>query len=295
MYRAGLRGYQAQPGRDGAMRARNMFRCRIMFWIPGCLMMEPKQNSRDKIMGADVAASPHCPRRGGHQAWEARQSARGGFEAGPGPKPETVFRSPSRRSRAGRCPRRLSDGAEAPTDRLWRMVSPLRRSPGRNPDPASAGPLAEASGPPGEPATEAACPPAQLPGRNPVLPDRSERPKPPVPTGGSPETCVPFPPGFPRTGALVPPAGSEPEGSESWALDEACHFRLSQRTSPQLPPGGGFVSRPAFVRSALVLADFPRPRSGCGPQSSDRCRSSSRPRPVNVIQSDSHQAESACG
>jgi len=31
-------------------------------------------------MGAGVAASPHCPFAGGHQAWEARQSAPGGFE-----------------------------------------------------------------------------------------------------------------------------------------------------------------------------------------------------------------------
>ena len=206
-------------------------------------------------MGAGVAASPHCPVAAGYQAWEARQSAglfrgrvgaggsftvsgvlaklalRFGFPAGSpsGPKP---WRFAARQIRnRGSGPRRL-------------------RSRSRSSVPPPAGlPLAEALGLPWQsmdlhPGSAA----SQLPGRNPVLPDdsRAEAPSSPVAARRLASRFLPDR----RQTEVRPCLDRQPEGRRPWALHEACHSRFCSRTSPQLPHGGGFVSRPGLHSAA---------------------------------------------
>ena len=58
-----------------------------------------------------------------------------------------------------------------------------------------------------------------------------------------------FLPGRRRT-EVRPCLDREPEGPRPWAFHEACHSRFRSRTSPQLPHGGGFVSRPGLHSAA---------------------------------------------
>lgn len=64
-------------------------------------------------------------------------------------------------------------------------------------------------------------------------------------------------PAFRRTDlcglASVPAVVSRPETRRprlGWALSKPCRFRIRVWASPQLPPGGGFVSRPASLQIA---------------------------------------------
>jgi hypothetical protein len=121
----------------------------------------------------------------------------------------------------------------------WRFAA--RQEEGRNPKPAA----------------------SQLPGRNPVLPDRSgaEAPFRPVAVR--------------RLASRFCRAGREPEGPRpacsaptrrSRPLGALRSLPLSHplKASPQLPHGGGFVSRPAFaLRTALPGGTEGPLRSGC--------------------------------
>lgn len=75
-------------------------------------------------MGADVAASPHCPAADGHQAWEARQSALGCFESRSEPGARTRPPGSFRRRGAFGFPRWLPVRAEALAVRRWRIGNP---------------------------------------------------------------------------------------------------------------------------------------------------------------------------
>lgn len=103
-------------------------------------------------MGAGVAAGPHCPVAGGHQAWEARQSAWGGFETGPGRGPKRRFPGSfaRRRPRSG-FPAGSPSGPKPWRFAAWRIWN--SRSASRLPVTAAealvpelAGSLAEAAG-----------------------------------------------------------------------------------------------------------------------------------------------------
>ena len=146
-----------------------------------------------KEMGADVAASPHCPIAAEYQAWEARQSAgrfRGRVQAGGSGHD---LRGPS-----GACAPFGFPAGSPSGPKPWRFAarqirnrgsgSRRRRSRSRSSGPPSAGfPRPKPWDLPGGPWTCALGPPvSQLPGRNPVLPDASG-PK-PFPAGGSAPT-----------------------------------------------------------------------------------------------------------
>ena len=88
----------------------------------------------------------------------------------------------------------------------------------------------------------------------------------------------------------------EPESSSGsgWAPHDACRFRIRSRTSPQLPPGGGFVSRPA-LRAVASSPGGTRRSVSLGPwlgRLSSVAGRSSRPRTKAVMKIESHQADS---
>jgi hypothetical protein len=186
-------------------------------------------------MGAGVAAGPHCP-VASNPAWEARRSALGGFEnsaSEPGallPLPPESIHGRSRFQVSPLAPRpgpkpwrfaawqiwnlRSSSRLRDPGSRsfgfaaggiLGRNLGSARRSMDRNPWSAN----------------------SQLPGRNPVLPDRSG-PK-PFSAGGDALTEIPLSAGLVLDPKVRCPACRflEPEGSRfRWALHEACRFRI---------------------------------------------------------------------
>ena len=186
-------------------------------------------------MGAGVAAGPHCP-FASNPAWEARRSALGGFEKS-APEPGARLPFPPE-SLHGRSRFQVSPLAPRPGPKPWRFAAwrfgtcvplptfavPESRSPRfrsrRDPRPKPRFRLAV----PG-PKSRAAI--SQLPGRNPVLPDRSG-PK-PFSAGGSALTEVPLSAGLVLDPKVRCPAcrSLEPEGSRfRWALHEACRFRI---------------------------------------------------------------------
>src|SRR5688500_18003970 len=139
-------------------------------------------------MGADVAASPHCPVRLNTKPGR-RGSPLGGFEVGDEPGARTpssgVVRGLALLSVSPRAPRQGRSPGGSP---LADPEPGFRLPPPAAPEPklgAACGrtALAEACTLPGGPWTEVLGPPvSQLPGRNPVLPDASgtEVPLPPV-------------------------------------------------------------------------------------------------------------------
>ena len=186
-------------------------------------------------MGAGVAASPHCPFAG-----DTRPGRRGSprwavsrFE------PEPGARAPILRSPSGACAPSGFPAGSPSGPKPWRFAAWQfrNRGPGSccpaKPPPkhrfrVPAGlPLAEAAGLPGSPWTCVLGPPAsQLPGRNPVLPEGSG-PKPFLRRWQRADLR----PAFCRTGTWTEvrrPAcfGSVPEGPGTWALDDACRFRI---------------------------------------------------------------------
>ena len=211
-----------------------------------------------KQMGAGVAASPHCPAAAGYQAWEARQSAgrfrsrvrAGGsyLTSGVLPVPEGAFR----------LPRGLPVRAEALAVRRSADPEPgSRLPPSMDPEPklgslsgrtAFGRSLSPASSPwtcvlglrfRSSRAEARSCPTIRWPKPSPRRWQRAD-----------------LRPAFCRTGPdrspflpLVP----YPKVRDLWALHEACHFRFRSRTSPQLPHGGGFVSRPGLRSTASCL------------------------------------------
>jgi hypothetical protein len=226
-------------------------------------------------MGAGVAAGPHCPIAGGHQAWEARQSAWDGFGTLPGPGAlAPVPGVPSRSAGSVRgVPAGSPSGPKPWRFAAWRIWNsrPASRLPVTAAEalvPEPAGSLAEAAGSAWqvhEPKLWALAGFA-APGTRPGPARQSVRPKPPfcrwrcvnpeIPLSAGqafhPEGCPSCLPDSVRPGA----------SGFGWALHEACRFRIRQRASPQLPPGGGFVSRPASARALRLVG---RKGSSLGP------------------------------
>ena len=187
-------------------------------------------------MGAGVAAGPHCP-IASIPAWEARRSALGGFEvAAPEPGVRTPFPPGSVGGRSRfRFPRGLPVRAEAlavrrsadselaslfPPSRSLRpkLRFRVRRDPRPKPRFRQAG-----HGP-----RSWALPGSQLPGRSPVLPDKSE-PK-PLFAGGGALTEIPLSAGPVLNPKVRCPAwvvSRVPEGRlETVGAFETCRFRI---------------------------------------------------------------------
>ena len=257
--------------------------------------------TRPKEMGADVAASPHCPVAVGYQAWEARQSAgrfRGGRRAGGS---DHFPRGPSGARAPFGFPRGLPVRAEALAVRLGRSGTGV-------PAPAIRDTEAEARGRLRQDSLGRSLSPAwrsmdlrpgsagsQLPGRSPVLPDASgaEAPSPPVAarrlasrfcrtgTGPKPLACR-FDPGpeGPKPGRFTKPAAF------ASAQGQARSFRLAAASSAAL----------AFARPPHAWWDRRPLRSGCGwegfpPLPVDRLGHGSEA----VRESESRQGDSDCG
>jgi hypothetical protein len=258
-------------------------------------------------MGAGVAASPHCPNR--RFTKPGRRGARAGLfrnRAEPGartlvsgvlPRPEGHFRFP----------RGLPVRAEALNG------SPLGGSEAEASSSDRGDPKAEAPSSPGwilkaEASWSAwqamdrnpgSCRFAAPGSENPVLPDvpLAEASFPPV---AALRTEVPLSAGLtfgsedpPDRPGLVP---SAPEGASGpgWALLEACRLCIRIRASPQLPPSGGFVSRPAFPRRLLFVWWDNEARFASWPwlgRLSSVAGRSSRPRRKAVTSFESHQAD----
>lgn len=242
-------------------------------------------------MGADVAASPHCPLADGHQAWEARQSARavseeavraGAWASLPGvrPAPRGAFRFAPRAPRRGRSPERFAARQVRRTFR-FRPCRPRRlraetlRRRGRQV------PSAEASGLPGS-LSNRGCerpPCSQLPfpcGSGPAR--RSAKPK----LSLSPVAARRLASRFCRTGRKTcvlglpwwsPKARRLPE---TWALHEACRIPHPLKGKPatsawrrlRQPPG---PSLPRILPSRRM--NEPRFARAVAGKASDRCRS----------------------
>ena len=190
-------------------------------------------------MGADVAAGPHCPFAGGHQAWEARQSARAVSE--PCPDRGSGRRFPGFRSEAQAsfgmsplAPRQGRSPGGSPLGGFGTRV-PLPAFPSPPPKPwcrSRRDPWPKPLVPPGESMgrSPGLSPVSQLPGPGPVLPDspfgrslpsrrwRCVNPKIPLSAGQAVH-----PEGFPsRLSGSFRPKASGP----GWALHEACRFRI---------------------------------------------------------------------
>lgn len=143
-----------------------------------------------KIMGADLAASPHCP-FASDLAWKARPFAPGDFEGRKPRQAPAPLPPESERSRSSiRFPRGLPVRAEALAVRLLadskpKLLFPLWRFLRPKPVvPLAAGSRAEAPVPPDKSMSLKlwVLAGSQPPGRNPVLPDEqeAEAPFPPV-------------------------------------------------------------------------------------------------------------------
>jgi hypothetical protein len=260
-----------------------------------------------KIMGAGVAAGPHCPSTG---TWPGRQGVPHRAVSSDG------ARTGGSRRRFLRGPFPAEAGAGFPAGSPTRAEAlAVRRSAVRNSRPSSPhrGSSAEASVPMmAGSSAEASVPPGVHGPKSWVRRFRSSRAE----TRSCPTNPEPKPhprrwrrldrsPAFRR-------AGPEPEGPVSrlkasrlpegrletlWALHEACRFRFRSRTSPQLPPRGGFVSRPALASVRPAARRRPaRFRLGLWlGRLSPVAGRSSRPRVNAVMKSESVQALSACG
>ena len=160
----------------------------------------------------------------------------------------------------------------------WRFAARQIRKAGGLPAPPSwTASLRLGSAPAGPPGTRPGGPPDRRPAEADNPPLRSSRAEArSCPAGSGPK---PFPVRWQpagRASALLPgvrrPEGPLPPGwprtrrsAEPWALYEACRCRIRSRASPQLPPGGGFVSRPAFRggRRSCLVGQRILFRSGC--------------------------------
>lgn len=229
-----------------------------------------QSRARPKIMGAGIAAGPHCPFA--LDPAETVSPATGGFEGRrPGPKsrrtkprkakpqrtkPRSRFlRGPSAAEATFRFPRGLPDRAEALAVRRWRFRSRSFSSClGGHLRPKPSVPRPAGSRP--KPWFRLASPWAEALGHCRVRSSRAEARS--CPTLSKPKLLsgrwqrADRSPTFRR-------AGPEPEGPVSGLSGSAGPKTLgsdgrsrsmplshSLRASPQLPPGGGFVSRPAF-------------------------------------------------
>lgn len=253
-------------------------------------------------MGAGVAASPHCPVAAGYQAWEARQSAgrfRGRVRAGgSGHDLRGPFGSLRSLPVSPRAPRQGRSPGGSPLGRSGTGVPvPAGCEAGaeaRFPLPAGL-PSAEASGLPWQsmdlrPGSAA----SQLPGRNPVLPDDSKAEALSSPVAAR-RLASRFLPDRRRT-EVRPCLDREPEGPRPWAFHEACHSRFRSRTSPQLPHGGGFVSRPGLHSAASSPGGT---RGRFAPAVAGKAFDLAIDRLGHglevVMECDSHQGDSDCG
>ena len=222
-------------------------------------------------MGAGVAASPHCPVAAEYQAWEARQSAgrfRGmrsgpgawtassgflsepkllqGFPAGSptGPKP---WRFAARQFRnRGSVSRHRRAVAEARfrlrQDSFGRSLSPAWQPLDFRLRPAV----------------------SQLPGRNPVLPDAVGTEVPSAPVAAR-RLASRFLPDRRRTEIRCLPFRSRTRGFDTLGALRSLPLTHPLKASPQLPHGGGFVSRPGLrFTASIAWWDKRRLGSGCG-------------------------------
>ena len=219
-------------------------------------------------MGADVAASPHCPVAVGYQAWEARQSA-GRFRV---------------RDRAGGSLRDLRgpSGACAPSGfpagspsgpKPWRFATWQIRNRGSGSRHRRTRSRSSAPPPAGRLPAEAFSPAWQVHGRGPgscrFRSSRAEawscpamkEPKPclrrwqradlrPASAGQMTDRSPSLPLGF-RNPKVAKPLGALRSLPLSHPL----------KASPQLPHGGGFVSRPGLRSSASLPGGTIRPLS----------------------------------
>ena len=187
-----------------------------------------------KVMGADVAASPHCPCRGWTPGLGGEAVRVGRFRE---PDPSRglgcrSFRSPSGARGSFRFPRWLPVRAEALAVRrsadpkILRSRLPPPRHRSRSSVSLERDPSAKASGSArqsiGRSLWAAA---SQLPGRSPVLPDQvgAEAPSRPVAVRGPKSRCCRTDIGPKPRICLV---GSRPEPGSLWALYETCRFRI---------------------------------------------------------------------
>ena len=254
-------------------------------------------------MGADVAASPHCPVAVGYQAWEARQSAwavsrHRDPSRGPGPHSSGVLPALARLPVSPRAPRQGRSPGGSPRQirnrgsgsRRLRAVAEARFRPRAGklrpkPPPCLAVPgLASrvcrfaAPGPKPGPAR-------RVWDRNPVRP------------GGGARTCVPLSAGQVRNRSLAPASWSRTRRSETLGALRSLPLPHPRQGKPaasawrrlRQPPG------PSLDRLAAWWGKK-QCRSGCGWEGS-------RPLPVDrlghvprtVMKDDSLQAHFACG
>jgi hypothetical protein len=230
-------------------------------------------------MGAGVAAGPHGPLRVNTKPGR-RGSPLGGFEGHPSRGPGPLLRGPSGASRrlpvSPRAPRqgRSPGGSPLGRSRNRGSGSCLRRRRSRSSVPPSAGkprPKPQPCLAAGEPKSAACRFAAPGPGPGPA---RRREGRNPVAAGGSAPTCVPLLPDRRRAETRACLFGRGPGGPKHWALHEACRFRIRSRASPQLPPGGGFVSRPGLRGTACCLVGQEgRAARAVAGKAFDRCRS----------------------
>ena len=259
-----------------------------------------------KIMGAGVAASPHCPFAGdtkpgrrGSPRWAVSRCG-----------PEPGARAPILRGPSGACAPSGFPAGSPSGPKPWRFAAWQIRNRGSgsccpaDPPPkhrfrVSAGlPLAEASGLPGSPWT---CVPGSAgfaaPGPKPG-PARQVRSRSPFSAGGSAPTCVPLSAGQapgPKPVVLpflvrhpkVPEPGhfTKPAAFAS-AKGQARSIRMAAASSAARPSLRGLIAwwdkRPSSLGLWLGRLSTVAGRS-------------SRPRQKAVTKTESHQADSDCG
>jgi hypothetical protein len=182
-------------------------------------------------MGAGVAASPHCPIAAGYQAWEARQSA-GRFRGsdpsrGLESRSSGVLPALARLSVSPRAPRQGRSPGGSPLGRSGTVVPNSRRR--RRRSRSSVPPPAGKPWPKPQPClaghglASSSCRFA-APGPKPG-PARQVRGRGPFLAGGSAATCVPQLPDRLKP-KPVPVLELRTRRSGTWALHEACRFRI---------------------------------------------------------------------
>jgi hypothetical protein len=270
-------------------------------------------------MGPGIAAGPHCPFASGSA--EAGLSQWAVSRAGNQDRSwSRVLRSPSG-PKPLRCPRWLPVRAEALAVRrsadselafLFQAIGVVMdRSPRhrrrQDPWPKPWFRLTVHEPKPWVP------PRSQLPGRNPVLPDPSgaEAPSEPVAARLSEDIafCRAGPESEDPVSCLGPFRRSEDLWSGTGPRRARRPFRFRMGASRSLPPSHPLKGKPVLVRIAAA-SSAALPSASAGRQSEDGTRRppglwlgrlspvagrSSRPRPEAVTDSESHQADSACG
>jgi hypothetical protein len=251
-------------------------------------------------MGADVAASPHCPVAVGYQAWEARQSAgrfRGGRRAGGS---DHFPRGPS----GARAPFGFPAGSPS-GPKPWRFASadpePESRLP---PSPAPKPKLGAASGRKLRPKPQPCLAVHGLaswvrrfaaPGPKPG-PARRLRGRNPFTAGGSAPTCVPLLPDRHRAEAPRLSFDPEPEGPKPGRFSKPAAFASAQGQARSFRLAAASSAALAFARPPHAWWDRRPLRSGRGWEGSP-------PLPVDrlghgseaVRESESRQGDSGCG